>query len=209
MNCQEFWDRMPEISNQASGLEHTAACPECAARWEQQRAVSAGLRQLAADWRGIGAPPRLEARLMSAFRAHSGLAPRPGRPWIPVATWAAAAAVLLTTAVSLMRVDQPPTAPRHRPSSQIELAAVGPAAVEESVEAGDLENGFIPLPNAEGLAPTDDVNLVRVEVPRSAMIALGFAVNADRASEPVEAEVVLGPDGVARAVRFLDEASNY
>jgi len=37
------------------------------------------------------------------------------------------------------------------------------------------------------------------------MIELGFAVSAERASEPVEAEVVLGADGLARAVRFLDE----
>jgi hypothetical protein len=36
------------------------------------------------------------------------------------------------------------------------------------------------------------------------MIALGYAVGEDRASEPVEAEVVLGADGLARAVRFLE-----
>ena len=37
------------------------------------------------------------------------------------------------------------------------------------------------------------------------MIELGFAVSAERAAERVEAEVMLGPDGLARAVRFLDE----
>jgi len=61
------------------------------------------------------------------------------------------------------------------------------------------------LPNAARIAPNEDVNLVRVEVPRSAMIGLGFEVSAERAAEPVEAEVVLGSDGLARAVRFLDE----
>jgi hypothetical protein len=49
------------------------------------------------------------------------------------------------------------------------------------------------------------MNVVRVEVPRSAMIALGYSVPADRASERVRAEVVMGSDGLARAVRFLDE----
>jgi hypothetical protein len=57
----------------------------------------------------------------------------------------------------------------------------------------------------EALGPNDEVNLVRIEVPRSALMALGFAVSAERALEPVEADVVLGPDGQARAVRFLDE----
>jgi hypothetical protein len=48
------------------------------------------------------------------------------------------------------------------------------------------------------------VNLVRVAVPRSAMIALGFDVSTDRAEELVQADVMLGSNGVARAVRFLD-----
>jgi hypothetical protein len=37
------------------------------------------------------------------------------------------------------------------------------------------------------------------------MIALGYPVAADRGAELVEADVVLGSDGLARAVRFLDE----
>jgi hypothetical protein len=48
------------------------------------------------------------------------------------------------------------------------------------------------------------VNLVRVAVPRSAMIALGFDVSTDRVEELVEADVMLGSNGTARAVRFLD-----
>ena len=39
------------------------------------------------------------------------------------------------------------------------------------------------------------MNLVRVEVPRSAMIALGLDVSADRAEELVEADVMLGSNG--------------
>jgi hypothetical protein len=36
------------------------------------------------------------------------------------------------------------------------------------------------------------------------MIALGLEVSPERASEMVEADVMLGPDGLARAVRFVD-----
>ena len=48
------------------------------------------------------------------------------------------------------------------------------------------------------------MDIVHVEVPRSAMLAVGLDVSADRADEMVEADVMLGADGVARAVRFLD-----
>jgi hypothetical protein len=37
------------------------------------------------------------------------------------------------------------------------------------------------------------------------MIAMGYAVTADRADERVQADVVLGSDGLARAVRFVNE----
>jgi hypothetical protein len=76
---------------------------------------------------------------------------------------------------------------------------------QEEGDAGAASGEFIPLPNAARLAPSEDVNLVRVEVPRSTMIALGYPVAADRAAELVQADVVLGSDGLARAVRFLDE----
>jgi hypothetical protein len=81
------------------------------------------------------------------------------------------------------------------------------ASVTDSTDAyaADEDDGFIPLPNARRLDPNEDVNVVRVEVPRSAMLSVGLAVSADRVSELVEADVVLGADGLARAIRFVDE----
>jgi hypothetical protein len=88
----------------------------------------------------------------------------------------------------------------------MEAAATDWSAVLPADIAGDEAAGdFIPLPNADRLPQDEDMNVVRVEVPRSAMIALGYSVPADRASERVRAEVVMGSDGLARAVRFLDE----
>jgi hypothetical protein len=70
-----------------------------------------------------------------------------------------------------------------------------------------LGEGFIPLPNAQRLEPGDDFNVVRMELPRSAMTAVGYDVAAERAAELVEADVALGPDGLARAVRFVEASS--
>jgi len=94
---------------------------------------------------------------------------------------------------------RPPQAVHPRGQHTVELAMAQP-----QVDQTDYD-GFIPLPNTPGVtADEDDVNLVRVEVPRSAMIALGLEVSADRAEELVEADVMLGSNGIARAVRFLD-----
>jgi hypothetical protein len=49
----------------------------------------------------------------------------------------------------------------------------------------------------------EDATVVRVQLPRSAMRMVGLPVNEERAGERIRADVVLGQDGIARAVRFV------
>jgi len=208
MNCQEFWNTMPELAHEAEDghFEHVRECSACAALLNRQRTLASGLRMLAADWRSVEAPARVESRLTAAFLGQAGLTVR--RPairwWVPVATWVTAVAAVAALAMFLARDRQ--VVPAHRTaSSRVQLAAVEPPADLEALgDSSDADGDFIPMPNGARIEPNEDLNLVRVEVPRSAMIALGYAVSEDRASESVEAEVVLGPDGLARAVRFLE-----
>jgi hypothetical protein len=44
--------------------------------------------------------------------------------------------------------------------------------------------------------------MVRVQVPRAALAALGLPVNAERAGELVKADILLAHDGTARAIRL-------
>ena len=200
---------MPELAHEAQDghFEHVRECPACAALLNRQRTLASGLRTLAGDWRSVEAPVRVESRLRAAFLGQAGLAvSHPAtRWWVPVATWAMATAAVVVLAMFLAR-DRQPVAPAHRTTSnRVQLAAADPPADLETLgDPSDAEGDFIPLPNAARIEPNEDLNLVRVEVPRSAMIALGYAVSEDRASEPVEAEVVLGADGLARAVRFFE-----
>jgi hypothetical protein len=45
--------------------------------------------------------------------------------------------------------------------------------------------------------------LIRVEMPRSALIAMGVPLTDGDAAEPVEAELMLGAGGAPEAVRIL------
>jgi hypothetical protein len=208
MNCQEFWNTMPELAYQADDghFEHVRECPACAALLNRQRTLASGLRSLAADWRSVEAPARVESRLTAAFLGQAGLTVShpTARWWVPVATWATAAVAVVALAMFLARDRH--VVPAHRTTSnRVELAAVEPPADLNTLgDSSGTDNDFIPMPNAARIEPNEDLDLVRVEVPRSAMIALGYAVSEDRASEPVEAEVVLGADGLARAVRFFE-----
>ena len=53
------------------------------------------------------------------------------------------------------------------------------------------------------LSPFGSGRVVRVRVPRTAMLQFGLPINENRASELVKADVVLGEDGLARAIRFV------
>jgi hypothetical protein len=204
MNCQEFWNTMPELADRPAPLErHLEQCTACAARLRSQSALQAGLRAVAGQMSQLGAPARVESRLRTAFRAHHGIpAYAPARPSLwklprrrPILRWATAAVAVIGLAVFLVRQPEQ-IATDGETDGETDGVINGNAAVANS--------GFIALPNAAEIGPNEDVNMVRVEVPRSAMIALGFEVNPEQVWQPVQADVMLGADGLARAVRFLN-----
>jgi hypothetical protein len=61
----------------------------------------------------------------------------------------------------------------------------------------------MPLGYAGPINLQDGGQLVRVELSRSAMLNMGLPVNMDRYGERVKADVLLGADGLARAIRFV------
>jgi hypothetical protein len=67
----------------------------------------------------------------------------------------------------------------------------------------EIATEFLPITYGSNLSQLDDGQIVRVELPRSALHSFGIPVNAERANERVKADVLLGHDGVARAIRFV------
>jgi hypothetical protein len=55
--------------------------------------------------------------------------------------------------------------------------------VDPDDDAAVLGEGFVRLPNAPRIEPNEDYNVVRVEVPGSAMIEAGISLSEDRAAE--------------------------
>jgi hypothetical protein len=195
MNCEEFWSGEPH------DLAHLRECGVCATRFERHGELAVRLNRLGAQMRHLQAPAKVERQLLAGFRGQAEFRrqSRPAGLWWTVGAWAAGLLVTAGIALFLVGGRQPEHTERLR-RHPTQLAGVESTAEPDMIE----ESGFIPLPNAERIAPNEAVNLVRVELPRSAMVALGFAVSEDVAEEPVEADVMLGADGVARAVRFLE-----
>ncbi|HEV2802559.1 MAG TPA: hypothetical protein VGW12_18955 [Pyrinomonadaceae bacterium] len=86
----------------------------------------------------------------------------------------------------------------------------GAAASSSASNAGrtttavaEITTDFIPLAHGGALAPEEGGQVMRVELPRSALVSFGLPMNVERAGERVKADVLIGEDGVARAIRFV------
>ncbi|HEY3138825.1 MAG TPA: hypothetical protein VGL29_22575 [Blastocatellia bacterium] len=84
-------------------------------------------------------------------------------------------------------------------------ARSGHRVVDNGQSGRDIEiaTDFFPLMNRESLAEMDSGQVVRVELPRSALMSFGLPMNMERADERIKADVVVGNDGLARAIRFV------
>jgi hypothetical protein len=126
----------------------------------------------------------LEEKLLTEFRRRSRL--RRMRSWTSTAGVGALAAALAV------------------------LAWIGPAASRhtapllDAAVADDAAAGFYALPDADSLPPVESGLVVRVQMPMASLQLIGFPINPDRASERVEADLLLGQDGLARGVRLVE-----
>jgi hypothetical protein len=67
----------------------------------------------------------------------------------------------------------------------------------------EIATDFIPLRYMNVANLQEGGQIVRVEVPRSALANFGLPVNMDRYNERVKADVLYGVDGLAHAIRFV------
>ena len=125
--------------------------------------------------------PAREQALLKAFDDHWAQ-PAPSRSrW----AWSTAAALAVTVAgLNWLVVSN--------------TSRVGPAPPETTMDL----TGFVPWPGAEAFPPFESGSLVRVDLPVSALPALGLAAPLSAVSV-VQADIVVGQDGVARAVRVV------
>jgi hypothetical protein len=143
--------------------------------------LDAALRAVREAERDMGASDAVRARLQLQVRANAI-----GRRRTERLTLAAAAVLLIGITASLWQL-----ASTRDPTN-------APTLEREVVTA------FFPLPY--GNVPVTNGHLVRLEVPRTALAAFGIEavdVVAAHDAERLLADVLVGDDGLARAVRFV------
>lgn len=163
-------------------------------------------------------PEHLEIALRARFQQRRQ---RQRARWWGVCAMAATAVVLIVWMISPPRhqsgVKRPASAVQHppeqiatvreepvRPKSPLVRRAVKPhrAAVvpEENVDMG---TEFVAIPYAEPLSPSEQVDVYRVELPRVTLAHFGLPMRPGALDSTVKADLAVGSDGVARAIRFV------
>jgi hypothetical protein len=207
------------VSLDAATLErvrdHVRQCRGCAARLERERAISAALHRVAEAMEPPSWPPSAEAALLDAFdRARAE--PRRSRVW----TAYAAAAAVLAVAAALAWTRPPAAAPNQNPAPPPAARGIVPsisaanagtrdasakrkpnrAASSRASRPPAARPEFISWPGASELPAFESGHLMRVDLPASMALSLGLVRSADTAV--VQADVLIGQDGFARAVRL-------
>lgn len=82
--------------------------------------------------------------------------------------------------------------------------SVAPSSTRPAIpDNTEIATDFLPLTYGAATNLEEGGRMVRVELPHSALATLGLPVNMDRANERVKADVLVGVDGLAHAIRFV------
>jgi hypothetical protein len=90
-----------------------------------------------------------------------------------------------------------------RPRRRATRASRPESALAANHVTNEIATDFIPLGYMNAASLQDGGQIIRVELRRSALANFGFPVNMDRHNERVKADVLLGADGLAHAIRFV------
>lgn len=149
--------------------------------------LSAALRALAEDDARTGVSPMVEARLLAEVRSIA----RARRRRTYALAVAIAATLIVAVALPVWRITM------HRPIAS-------PAATRAAAPGGEVATAFLPLIYSN--VPITGGQIVRMQVSRRALASFGLeSIEASNqaSTATVLADVLVGEDGLARAVRFV------
>ena len=186
---------------------------------EDEQTVVAALRALAEETGRLEASPALEQSLLHAYRERRRRPRRRSNVWIPGAIAAGLALVAwlglrpgpiqpLPGVGAALRFSPPvqnvPVARKAPPRviQTVKRVPRKPAALEDGGLA-EVATDFLPMHPALPPASGDVLQMVRISLPRTEMLRFGLPVAPGPRGARVKADVILGEDGIAQAIRFV------
>lgn len=208
MTCSERITNLVELARGRAGRDrelraHLAVCADCRERWEAERQLTAQLGIIRArtaalrSTESFARKQRRESLLRDFSRIHRHKA-------VPSWVWALSAAAALMVAVFLGYETGKRPGPVVRPERTLVYEASLSSLSTLSNDASALSSDdFIAVPYTPPLAPGEMVRVVHADLYPEQLASMGVDVDPSWAGE-LPADVVMGEDGLPRAVRIND-----
>ena len=212
-------------------LKHAAGCHRCSARLQEEQFLSRSFAEIAAHVGTLSPSLEIEPLVMKAFDRQRQFRSGQSGNWPRYVLGAIAAILLVVTTISLAWLHREPNAvspglnaafdfsaavatmetgehsqallpatERRESRARSTHTAISPSAITFE-EPFEIATEFIRINEASTIESGGQI--VRIQLPRSAMSQFGLPVNMNRADQPVKADVIMGIDGFAQAIRFV------
>jgi hypothetical protein len=209
---------------------HLDHCERCRTRLEEMRRITSQMGELHQavlppdDVRSFAARLELETAGEQPAGSRTRWFTLPQELWKQVAWCGALTLVVLLglklwtrqPPVTAMRLVQPPQTAVVPAVPKLTAASTTPAKTVRrshrlvkkqtppaAVAFKEVATPFFPLPFSDVALPLEQASVIRVDLPRSALELAGLPVEEARRNERIRADLVLGADGLARAIRFV------
>lgn len=162
----------------------------------------------------LQAPPHLEAAVMTAISGQS-VAPA-GRPYMFAFGWLAVPATIGAAAVGIIMLGGAPDRvhilnarahPAARLASAVTMHPPGTSAAataarrRDSRARGQVSAAVVMMVENTPALLSESLQLVRLRIPKEALLALGLSLVEPDASGTVDVDVLVGEDGLPRNIR--------
>ena len=232
MDCAQFQEVLHELDRPGTegdalcerALAHAEYCSDCAALMTEVESLDFALRQVATESAELQAPPRLETLLLQEFRREKSATASRGVRW-QLAAFAVAAAVLLALGLSLHRQHLVTSGDVNSAQSSTQAAAQVPdnsaatttattardrdaqASANSASDDAEYATAYMPLPYAYDPSELEGGAVVRVVLPRAALVSYGLPVEGMGGGDNVTADMVVSQDGTPQAIRLVAQTN--
>lgn len=220
MTCEEFATAGLDLGVggedgllQRAAREHLRECPHCAALHENWLTLREDLHALGVETVEAQTPSPVEMRLRQEFRTKHKTVKTQRMAVIAGWSLAAAAALFCVFIFVNWRLHRGTGVAQNGGNAAQSLGSQknsGPSSESTTPVGSDLgevlvastdSGDFTLLPGSMPPAP-EDATVVRVQMQRAALGALGLTVNEERAGDWIQVDLLVGDDGLPQAVRL-------
>jgi hypothetical protein len=201
MNCRHFRTTLVELARNQTVAEtfkrqaedHAKHCASCADALRDEKALTS-LLQTTAMSQTLPSPAVVPETLIKTFRRHDRGSIRPANS--PVLILARAAVVLIALTACLLMY-------RRLPFIQQANSQLSGQSATGTAQKPYIATEFIPI--TEGEAAWDTMQIIRVRLPRSALLEVGLPMNETHSEGSILADVLISDEGLPYAIRFIKE----